>query len=161
MNAETPKSKSPVRAQLRTQGRELALQLLYSFEQNKYIDDGALLIDDSAEDNAEGSDPEALGLAKELLAGFAKERVAVDAAIDKRLENWTIHRLAVLDRALLRLGTYELIYRLDTPPKVAINECIELAKRFGSEAKTPGLVNGVLDKIAREHRAGEVGSKKG
>ena len=158
MNAETPtpKAKAPARAQLRTQGRELALQLLYSFEQNKYIDDGALLIADSTDD----TDPEALVLAKELLAGFAKERVAVDAAIDKRLENWTIHRLAVLDRALLRLGTYELIYRLDTPPKVAINECIELAKRFGSEAKTPGLVNGVLDKIAREHRSAEVGSKK-
>ena len=156
MNQETPKGKAPARAQLRSAGRELALQLLYSYEQNKYVDDGALLTADSTDD----CDPAALALAHELLIGFGKERAAVDAAIDKRLENWTIHRLAVLDRALLRLGTYEILYCPETPPKVAINECIELAKRFGSEAKTPGLVNGVLDKIAREHRAGEVGAKK-
>ncbi len=66
--------------------------------------------------------------------------------------------MAVADRAILRLGAYEILYCADTPAKVAINEYIELSKRYGSEAKTPKLVNAVLDKIAREHRAGDVRS---
>jgi N utilization substance protein B len=136
----------------RSHGRELALQLLYSFEQNKYLDDGMLLPADTTDELP----PEAVEFARALHAGFAKERVAIDAAIDQRLENWTIHRLAVADRAVLRLGAYEILYCANTPVKVAINECIELAKRYGSEAKTPKLVNAVLDKIAREHRSGEV-----
>jgi N utilization substance protein B len=136
----------------RSQGRELALQLLYSFEQNKYIDDGQLV----PQDDLEAVDAESSAFAQGLFQGFIGQRAAVDAAVDQRLENWTIQRLAVLDRALLRLGAYELICCADTPPKVTINEYIELAKRYGSEAKTAKLVNGVLDKIAREHRPGEV-----
>jgi transcription antitermination protein NusB len=146
-------SKGPAkRSEARSRGRELALQMLYSFEQNKFIDDGMLLPADATD----GMDAESVDFARLLQAGFAQERPAVDAAVDKRLENWTIHRLAVADRAILRLGAYEILYCTDTPAKVAINEYIELAKRYGSEAKTPKLVNAVLDKIAKEHRAGDV-----
>ena len=88
-----------------------------------------------------------------MLAGFIKERPAIDAAVDKRLDNWTIHRLAVADRALLRLGSYEIMYCAETPPKVVINEYIELAKLYGSDIKTSKLVNAVLDKLAKEQRA--------
>ena len=95
----------------------------------------------------------AVTLARELYNGCRVERAAVDAVIDKRLHNWTLQRLAVVDRSILRIGAYELLYRSDVPPKVAINEAIELAKRFGSDAKTAKLVNGVLDKIARDHRS--------
>lgn len=140
----------------RSQGRELALQLLYSFEQNKYVDDGQLL----PLDVAEAVDAEASAFAHGLFQGFIASRAPVDAAVDQRLENWTIQRLAVLDRALLRLGAYELLFCADTPPKVTINEYIELAKRYGSEAKTAKLVNGVLDKIAREHRPSEVARRE-
>lgn len=140
------------RSDARSRGRELALQLLYSFEQNKFIDDGMLL----PADTTEGLEAESIEFAQALQAGFAKERPAIDAAVDKRLENWTIHRLAVADRAILRLGAYEILYCNDTPAKVAINEYIELSKRYGSEAKTPKLVNAVLDKIAKEHRSGDV-----
>jgi transcription antitermination protein NusB len=148
----TPKQRANA---TRTAGRVLALQTLYSFEQNHYQDDGHLL----PEDVSLAVDGEAAGFARSLFDGFRAQRPAIDAAIDSRLENWTIHRLAVLDRSLLRLGAYELLYCPETPPKVAINEYIELAKRFGSEAKTTKLVNGVLDRIAREHRADEVGRK--
>jgi N utilization substance protein B len=82
------------------------------------------------------------------------ERPAVDATIDKRLQNWTLARMAVLDRSILRLGCYELLYRADTPTRVIINEWIELAKSYGSEGRTAGLVNGVLDRIAKDHRSG-------
>lgn len=143
------------RNDLRSRGRELALQLLYSFEQNKFIDDGML----APADTTDGMEAESIDFARTLQAGFAKERLAIDAAVDKRLENWTIHRLAVADRAILRLGAYEILYCTDTPAKVAINEYIELSKRYGSEAKTPKLVNAVLDKIAKEHRAGDVKAK--
>jgi N utilization substance protein B len=158
--ADKPAEKSGrghVRAAARSQGRELALQFIYSYEQNKYVDDGMLL----PGDDLAAVDAEATAFARELFQGFAAQRVPVDAAVDQRLENWTIQRLAVLDRALLRLGAYELLYCADTPPKVAINEYIELAKRYGSEAKTAKLVNGVLDKIAREHRPGEVSKRVG
>jgi N utilization substance protein B len=143
-------------AAARTAGRALAMQLLYSFEQNHYADDGLLAPEELT---AEAGD-EAAALAKELFDGFRAERAPVDAAVDQRLENWTIHRLAVLDRAILRLGAYELLYRPQTPPKVAINEWIELAKTFGSEAKTAKLVNGVLDRIARDHELGGLKPKK-
>ena len=152
-SASKPASKpASKRSELRSRGRELALQLVYSFEQNKFIDDGMLVTADATED----MEPESIEFARALLAGFAKERPAIDAAVDKRLENWTIHRLAVTDRAILRLGAYEIIYCPETPAKVTINEYIELSKRYGSEAKTPKLINAVLDKIARDHRAGDV-----
>ncbi len=136
--------------QARTSGRALALQLLYSFEQNHYQDDGRLL----PEEARDGLNEEVVAFARELFDGFGLQRPAVDAEVDKRLENWTIQRLAVIDRAILRLGAFELLHRVDTPPKVAINEWIELAKVYGSEAKTPKLVNGVLDRIARDHELG-------
>ena len=142
-------ARSRTAGQSRTQGRVLALQRLYSFEQNHYVDDGLLAPDETLE----GVEPEAIVFATELFDGFRKERAAVDAAVDARLENWTIQRLAVLDRAILRLGAFEILYCPGTPPKVAINEYIEIAKGFGSEAKTTKLVNGVLDRLARDSHA--------
>lgn len=145
----TDAARSRTAGQSRTQGRILALQRLYSFEQNHYVDDGLLAPDETLE----GVEPEAIAFATELFDGFRKERTAVDAAVDARLENWTIQRLAVMDRAILRLGAFEILYCPGTPPKVAINEYIEIAKGFGSEAKTTKLVNGVLDRIARDAHA--------
>ncbi len=142
----------------RTRGRALAVQTLYSFEQNRYRDDDVALLPDDATDDV---DAEAQAFAKTLFEGFRRERAAIDSAVDTRLENWTIQRLAVLDRTILRLGAFELLYCPETPAKVTINEYIELAKEYGSEAKTARLVNGVLDRIAREHRADEVGKKSG
>jgi N utilization substance protein B len=142
---------------VRTRGRILALQMVYSFEQNRY-QSGVNLV---PEDDSAGLEPEAKAFALALFEGFSAQRPAVDAAIDQRLENWTLGRLAVIDRALMRLGAYELLYTPDTPPKVAINEYIELAKQYGTEAKTARLVNGVLDRIARDHRADEVTPRAG
>ena len=135
----------------RSRGRELALQLLYSYEINKYVDDGLLIPDESRE----GIDPPIQGFATTLFTGFASHRTEVDAAIDARLERWSIQRLAVVDRALLRLGAFELLHHADTPTKVIINEYIELAKIYGSEAKTAKLVNGVLDRIAHQLRGAD------
>ncbi len=145
------------RGGVRNAGRARAIQLVYAYEQNRFVDDGFLLV--SLDEDEAPALSEAQEFAAALFALFREHRVPVDAAVDARLENWTIHRLAVADRAILRLGAVELLYCPDTPPKVAINEYIELAKLYGSDAKTAKLVNGVLDRLAREHRAAEIGKK--
>ena len=72
------------------------------------------------------------------------------AEIDERLaaaaENWRLSRMTTVDRNVLRLGAYELLYAADTPPNVVLDECIELARRYGS-ADSPAFVNGVLDRL--------------
>jgi N utilization substance protein B len=133
-------------------GRELALQLLFSWDLNHQDATATLMPPDDLAEVPAG----ARELAVAIHAGFLAQQPAVDAAIDKRLTNWTIGRLAATDRAILRLGAYEILYRAETPPRVAINECVELAKRYGSDGKTTGLVNGVLDRLARDHRPTEV-----
>ena len=74
------------------------------------------------------------------------------AEIDQRLsqsaENWKLSRMPVVDRNVLRLGCYEILFH-DTPPKVAVNEAIELARRYGSD-KSAGFINGVLDRLLRD-----------
>ena len=140
----------------RRQGRELALQWLFSFESNRYTDDGRLLPSDA---EAEPSD-EVKAFALRITDGFKANRTPIDAAIDKRLTNWTIHRLAATDRNILRIGAFELLYCSDTPVKVAISEAVELSKRYGTEDKTAKLVNGVLDTMAREHRPEEMSNKR-
>jgi len=142
-----PLTERRVRARDRGRGRELALARLYAWEQRRFDDDPALPDELTADASAT-----ALAFADQILIGVKAQRTPVDAAIDGRLENWTIHRLAAVDRALLRLAAWELLYCDDTPPRVAINEAIELAKRYGSDERTAKLVNGVLDRIAREHR---------
>jgi N utilization substance protein B len=133
----------------RRQARIWALRLTYAFDVKHGEDDGALAVADEIELS---TDLEKVG--QELFDGYLAERPAVDATIDKRLQNWTLARMAVLDRSILRLGCYELLYRADTPTRVIINEWIELAKSYGSEGRTAGLVNGVLDRIAKDHRSG-------
>lgn len=135
----------------RTRGRALAVQLVYSFEQNRYAEQpGCQLVPD---DDLRNIDDDGRAFAFSLFELFRAQRPAIDAAIDQRLVNWTVGRLAVIDRAILRLGAVELLYCGDsTPAKVAINEYIELAKRYGTEANTARLVNGVLDRLAKDQR---------
>lgn len=86
-----------------------------------------------------------------LVEGVAKERETIDKLIEKCAPEWPIDQIASVDRAILRLGIYELLYGDydEVPPKVAINESIELAKSFGSDS-SPKFVNGVLGTIYRE-----------
>lgn len=148
--APAPGAASP--ADPRRAARELAVQALYCWDAWRHPE-GELPL---PLDQAEGLPPAAAALAAELVAGARANRPALDAAIDQRLQNWTIGRLAATDRAILRLSAYEILYRADVPPRVAINEAVELAKLYGSDGKTTSLVNGVLDRLARDHRPGEV-----
>ncbi len=95
-----------------------------------------------------------IAFARELVAGVRKNRAEVDARLDAIAANWSLKRMAATDRNVLRLGTYELLHT-DTPPRVAIDEAIELARRFGS-AQSPQFVNGILDKVMHQtERSGE------
>jgi N utilization substance protein B len=82
----------------------------------------------------------------EILQGILFKRDEVDAAIREHATNWRLERIAVTDRNLLRVGVYEMLFSEDVPPQVAINEAVEIAKRFGSD-DSPSFVNGVLDAV--------------
>ena len=147
-----PPASSPQPGDPRRAARELAVQALYCWDLCRHLE-GELPLPD---DHGEGSPPGSIALAAELVAGVRAQRVPLDAAIDQRLENWTVGRLAATDRAILRLGAYEILYRAETPPRVTINEAVELGKLYGSDGKTARLINGVLDRLARDHRPAEV-----
>ena len=87
--------------------------------------------------------------ASSLVQGVRRNQSELDAILEATTENWTVSRMAATDRNVLRLGTFELVYS-DTPGRVAINEAVELAKRFGS-GQSAHFVNGVLDRVYVEH----------
>ncbi len=86
----------------------------------------------------------------ELVAGVASHQEEMDALIARYSEHWRLERMTVVDRNLLRLAAYELLYQPKVPSKVVINEAIEMAKRYGSE-DSGAFVNGILDQIRAAH----------
>jgi transcription antitermination protein NusB len=127
----------------RTRARERALQALYQ------IDVAAEGIEDALGRFWKSFEPverEVMDLAEGLVRGVADHRRAIDDAIEGASTHWRLDRMAKVDRNVLRLAVYELL-RTDVPVKVAIDEAIELGKKYGSES-SGAFVNGVLDKIA-------------
>lgn len=132
----------------RTKARELALQLLYEADVTQ-ADAQELkdIFDDFFEMNAEASqDPDVADFTRELVFSVSRHRADIDREIAKYAANWQLDRMATVDRNILRLASFELLYRSDIPPKVAINEAVELAKKYG-DVDSGKFVNGVLDKI--------------
>jgi len=130
----------------RTRAREAALAALYQVD---LLGEGVLENLDAVLAHALGplrADASMRLFARQLVTGCCEHRKELDEKIATVAENWEIHRMAVIDRNILRMATYELLYCDDIPPKVSINEAIELAKRF-STADSGAFVNGVLDRI--------------
>lgn len=126
----------------RTQARELALQLLYQLDLR-----GDEILDEVNEALAPAAgDPEMLDFARELVHGVRAKRPEIDRQIEEVAKNWQLKRMAAIDRNILRLATYELLYREDIPPLVTINEAIDIAKKFSTKNSGP-FVNGILDNI--------------
>lgn len=90
--------------------------------------------------------------ATSLLSGTLDNRKKIDSVLTANAANWTVKRMATIDRNILRLGTYEILFA-DTPGQVAINEAIELAKRYG-DRNSPSFVNGILDRILNSNQSG-------
>ena len=128
----------------RSRAREVALQVLYQDDFRSEPDPG----EDESFLHARLSNDELVGFARSLVNGVRRNRGEIDAELSQKADNWSLHRMAATDRNVLRLGAFEILYS-DTPNRVAINEDIALAKRFGS-AQSAQFVNGVLDRLLGE-----------
>lgn len=132
----------------RTRARELALQFLYQLD----LRGDELLEEASAYVRGEERDAETARFALRLVEGTHEHRRQLDGVIQGVAQNWNISRMAVIDRNVLRLATYELLHCKDVPPKVAINEAIELGKRYSTQ-NSGAFINGILDRIMNQSAA--------
>ncbi|TNF50448.1 MAG: transcription antitermination factor NusB [Deltaproteobacteria bacterium] len=149
---------------IRRQGREMAVKVLFSLADHE---GGSLehvlgefwknfqfrndVLGDAVEDDSSPQRPEVRHFAELLISGVAENLESLDREIKSYSTNWALDRMSRVDLAILRLAAYELIYCLDVPLNVVINEAIELSKRFGTE-ESPSFINGVLDHLAKQHR---------
>jgi N utilization substance protein B len=132
----------------RRKARELALKMLYQMEVNQDAPERAL---DRYVKIFHYQD-DIVSYARFLLSGVKKEFASVDRCIEKASEHWKLSRITYVDKNILRVAVFEMLYSTDVPPKVAIDEALELAKKFGSE-DSKDFINGVLDKILKDHYA--------
>lgn len=129
----------------RTQAREAALKILYAIDITK--EDPQKCVDNFW-NNQDVVAPEIKSFSEVMVMGVSHNSKEIDKIITKHATNWELDRMAVIDRNILRAATYELVYSGDVPPKVAMNEAIELAKKYGDK-DSGKFVNGVLDKISK------------
>jgi N utilization substance protein B len=135
--------------------REIAIQSLYLIEMNEVSvkEAVAMAVHEAENDNEAGlavaGEKVSPGYVQELVEGTRANLAAIDEMLSDYLKGWRMDRLSRVDREVLRLAAYEMVYRDDVPPKVALNEAIELAKHFGTE-ESGKFVNGVLGKMIKE-----------
>lgn len=126
----------------RTEARQKALQALFQLDSTELSVEEAIeyVLIDEEQTNA---------FLNRLVQGTTEHKEQIDAALEAKLENWTLSRLPKIERTVLRLAVYELLFDEDTPNKVVMNEAIELSKTFGDE-KSSKFVNGVLSKFTEQ-----------
>ena len=135
----------------RISGRRSAVQVLYTSEIQARP--ATVLLEEGCCLSEEGPLPD---YAVSLVRGVEEHLADIDACLEATSENWAVARMPIVDRSILRLAAFEMIYEEDVPVSVAINEAVELAKEFGGEDESPRFVNGVLGRIAKSIEAGEV-----
>ena len=135
----------------RTQAREAALKALYLLDLRP--DSSALELEEAMGEELRSD--EARRFARGLLQGTRSRLAEIDAEVEAVAHNWNLKRMAVVDRNVLRLGAYELLFcRDEIPPAVAIDEAVSIVKRFSSR-ESGAFVNGILDKIRLRAERGE------
>lgn len=130
----------------RRKAREFALQMLYQYDirrDSEHLIEGFWDSKDVPDDIKE--------FANRIVEGVIKNLSTIDGKIDQSAKNWSIDRMAVVDRNILRMAAYELLFITDIPVKVTINEAIEIAKKYGEEDSS-SFVNGILDRILKDHQ---------
>ena len=132
----------------RSRAREVALQILFQFDHNPNVERSA--VEQFAQDRLR--DLSLIAFCWRLVDGVQTNREAIDQKLSAAAENWRLQRMAGVDRNVLRIGAFEMLFAADAPPIAALDEAIELARRFGS-ADSPAFVNGVLDRLKREGTA--------
>jgi N utilization substance protein B len=127
----------------RSRAREVALQLLYQHDHNPQVEPDRV----QQFIRRRLRNPELESFAESLYHGALTKRRDIDRRLAEVAENWSVERMAAVDRNILRLGAYELLFQPDAPLRVVIDEAVELAKRYGT-AESPAFVNGILDRLA-------------
>lgn len=141
-----PASAAHGRLRGRRLARTLAFQTLYEMDISRHRPGEVLqrLLDD------ERAAPEVAAFARELVTGVLRHRAAIDELIEEHAPAYPLAQMSPIDRNILRIGSYECLYTTEQAPvRVAINEAVEMAKRYGGDS-TPRFVNGVLGQIVRE-----------
>ena len=129
----------------RRSSRELTLKFLYQSEMNKgNIEEQMKIFIERNSSHGEVED-----FMESLVKSIYKEMEEIDKIIQECSDNWILERMTVIDRNILRMGTCELLFDFLTPPKVVINEAIDIAKKYGNE-DSPEFINGILDKIHKQ-----------
>jgi transcription antitermination protein NusB len=128
----------------RSRAREVALQLLFQYDSNPLVP--RPVQDQFVRERLKDATLESFCLG--LFDGVQAHRQQIDSQLAEAAENWRLQRMAGVDRNVLRLGAFELLFVPDLPASAAIDEAIELARRYGSK-DSPAFVNGILDRIAR------------
>ena len=131
----------------RRAARELALKFLYQTEFNSNSPDSEL---NSFCERANVSE-EIQDFTQTLIKNIFVHKKEVDGLLKKISANWVPDRMAMIDKNILRLGICELLFDSTTPPKVVINEAVEIAKKFGTE-ESPDFINGILDKVFKDSK---------
>jgi N utilization substance protein B len=129
----------------RRKAREYALQILFQLDIRKEKPSAAVLRPFWAEYDP---DDEVKAFAEEIIKGTFKHLSKINEMLHQCAKNWSIDRMAVVDRNVLRMAVYEILYRVDIPTSVTINEAIEIAKKYGTD-DSGAFVNGILDRVAR------------
>ncbi len=133
----------------RRQARECALQILYQLDGLEAWDDAK--VEDAVAKFFDNFDaPEkARTIAADIVRGVAQHKGEIDEVVRRHSPRWRLERMALVDRNVLRIGAFELRYKKDVPTKVAIDEAIEVARRFGTDTSA-AFVNGVLDAVSKD-----------
>lgn len=140
---------------VRRRGREYALQMLYAMDLTAYPPDEVFAGFNAIQD----LNRDAFYYARRLVDGVYGHLEEIDAVLARFAEHWKLHRMAAVDRNLLRLGIFELMFLKEIPFPIIINEALEIVKEF-SDAEGTQFVNGILDATSREFRADESGPRK-
>ena len=142
----------------RRQARELALQFLYQFdslkESSSDSEDVEELLSLFWDGNDIASDDDTKEFSSILVRGSCSNLPSIDKILTSYSDNWRLKRMSTIDRNILRIAIYELLYLSNIPPPVTINEAIELGKRFGTE-ESGSFINGILDKIREAKEKGD------
>ena len=143
----------------RRQARELALQFLYQFDSLKESSDDSEdveeLLSSFWDRNEISVDKETQEFSSVLVRGSCSNTNTIDQVINKHSEHWRLKRMSTIDRNILRIAIYELLYLSNIPPAVTINEAVELGKRFGTK-ESGAFINGILDKIRLAKEKGDI-----
>lgn len=130
----------------RRKAREFALQMLYQFDVSNEFEH---LINEFWSNK--DVPPDVKEFADNVVEGVVKNMESIDEMITRSAENWSFDRMALVDRNIMRIAAYEILFIKDIPVKVTINEAIEIAKRFGGE-ESCAFINGILDRIIRDNK---------